>query len=103
MFWFDIGSKKHGEKKFRGKKNLRTNILQKSISIWLDVDIKNLNERVKRNKKRPLLKTDDVKKKMKELYDGRKNIYKLANHKITCDKLDKQNIAEKIVKLYEKY
>ena len=33
----------------------------------------------------------------------RKNIYKLANHKIKCDNLEKENIAKKIIDLYEKY
>ena len=43
------------------------------------------------------------KKKLEELYSQRKNIYKLANHKVICDKLDKQNIAEKVIEIYEKY
>ena len=42
-------------------------------------------------------------KKITELYAERKNIYKLANHQIACDKLSKKNIAEKIIALYEKY
>ena len=38
-----------------------------------------------------------------ELYAERKDIYKLANHKIACDNLTKEDIAEKIIALYEKY
>lgn len=41
--------------------------------------------------------------KITELYAERKDIYKLANHQIACDKLSKKNIAEKIIALYEKY
>ena len=84
-------------------KTLRENILKNAISIWLNVDIKTLNKRVKWNQKRPLLKEDISQKKLTELYAERKDIYKLANHKIECDNLSKKNIAEKIIALYEKY
>ena len=84
-------------------KTVRENILKNAISIWLNVDIKTLNKRVKWNQKRPLLKEENDQKKITELYAERKNIYKLANHKIACDNLSKKNIAEKIIALYEKY
>ena len=83
-------------------KDLRENILKNSISVWLDDDIKTLSERAKRNQKRPLLKNKDGEKKISELYVERKNIYKLANHKIECNKLEKNYIVEKIIQLYEK-
>ena len=84
-------------------KTVRENILKKAISIWLSVDIKTLSKRVQWNQKRPLLKEEKNQKKMKKLYDERKNIYQLANHKIVCDNFSKENIAEKIIALYEKY
>ena len=84
-------------------KTVRENILKNAISIWLTVDIKTLNQRIKWNRKRPLLKEENNQKKITELYAERKNIYKLANHQIACDKLSKKNIAEKIIALYEKY
>ena len=84
-------------------KTLRENILKNSISIWLNVDIKILSKRVKWNQKRPLLKQQSNQKKLTELYTERKDIYKLADHKIVCDKLSKENIAKKIIALYEKY
>lgn len=84
-------------------KTVRENILKNAISIWLNVDIKTLNKRVKWNQKRPLLKEENNQKKITELYAERKDIYKLANHQIACDKLSKKNIAEKIIALYEKY
>jgi len=84
-------------------KTVRENILKNAISIWLNVDIKTLNKRIKWNQKRPLLKEENNQKKITELYAERKNIYKLANHQIACDKLSKKNIAEKIIALYEKY
>ena len=84
-------------------KTVRENILKNAISIWLNVDIKTLNKRVKWNQKRPLLKKENNQKKITELYAERKDIYKLANHKIACDNLTKEDIAEKIIALYEKY
>ena len=84
-------------------KTLRENILKDNISIWLDVDIEILNNRIKWNQKRPLLNEANYLEKLKKLYAERKNIYKLANHKIACNKLTKNNIAEKIIALYERY
>ena len=82
---------------------IRENVLKNTISIWLDANIKLLSERTKRNQKRPLLKQGNSEKILKKLYEERKKIYKLANHKITCDKLNKKNLAKKIISLYEKY
>ena len=84
-------------------KTVRENVLKNAISIWLNVDIKTLNKRIKWNQKRPLLKEGNNQKKLAEIYTKRKDIYKLADHKITCDKLSKDNIVEKIIVLYEKY
>ena len=84
-------------------KTVRENILKNAISIWLNIDIKTLTQRIKWNQKRPLLKEENNQKKITKLYAERKNIYKLANHQIACDKLSKKNIAEKIIALYEKY
>ena len=84
-------------------KIIRDAILKNSISIWLDVDIKILNKRVKWNQKRPLLKKNNNKKKLSELYNERQNIYALADHRIECDKLNKNDIVKKITHLYEKH
>ena len=82
---------------------IRNNVLKNAISMWLDVDLKTLNKRIKWNKKRPLVSKENNQKKINELYSERKNIYKLANYKIDCDNLDKKNIAKKIIIFYEKY
>ena len=84
-------------------KILRESILKNAISIWLNVNVKILNTRVQWNRKRPLLKEENNQKKLTKLYAKRKGIYELANHKIACDKLSKENVAEKIIALYEKY
>ena len=84
-------------------KKLRNSISKNAVSVWLDVNLKTLSDRLKWNQKRPMLKKNNNKKKLEELYSQRKNIYKLANHKVICDKLDKQNIAEIVIEIYEKY
>ena len=76
--------------------------MENAISIWLDVSIDDLNKRIKWNDKRPLLGEGSNEEKIKKLYIERKDIYKLANHKINCDNLTKENIVEKIVTFYEK-
>jgi shikimate kinase len=81
---------------------IRSSVLKNSMSIWLDANLKTLNKRTKWNKKRPLLDKSNNKKKLSQLYLKRKNIYKLANHKLDCEGLNKKNIAEKIISLYEK-
>ena len=83
--------------------NLRKNILKDALSIWLDVDLKTINERIKWNKKRPLLEKENSQKKINQLYSDRKDIYKLANHKINCENLEKEDVAKKIISFYEKY
>ena len=84
-------------------KTVRENILKNSISIWLDIDIQTLNNRVKQNYKRPLLNKENNLTKLKELYSERKKVYELADYKIECGNLSKQSIVKKIMELYEKY
>ena len=84
-------------------KTIRNNILKNAVSIWLDSDLEILNKRTKWNKKRPLLDKENSKIVINKLYEERKNIYKLANYKIDCADLSKENIANKIIIFYEKH
>ena len=59
---------------------VRNSILKNSVSVWLSQNLGTLYKRAKWNKKRPLLKEVDIKKKIKEIYNKRKDIYKLADH-----------------------
>ena len=79
---------------------IRKKVLNSTISIWLDVNIDQLNERLKKTAKRPMLKNNDIKKKLDELYSKRKKIYNLANFKIVCDKLTVSEIIKKIKTIY---
>ena len=83
--------------------SIRNSILKNTISVWLDNDLITLSKRIKWNKKRPLLDKKNNQKKINKLYSERKTIYKLANHKIVCDKLSKEDIAKKIIIFYEKH
>ena len=84
-------------------KSLRKSILKNCISVWLDLDIKTLSNRTKWNQKRPLLKKNNNFEKIKYIYAKRRNIYKMANHRVLCDNLTKKKIASKIESIYEKY
>ena len=84
------------------KKTVRDRILKDSVSIWLDVNLKTLNKRVNWNKKRPLINKEDSQIKINQLYAERKNIYKMANYRINCNNLSKEDIANKIITFYEK-
>ena len=84
-------------------KTIRNNILKNSISMWLDINLKTLSKRTRWNKKRPLLNVKNNKEKINKLYLERKNIYKLANHRIACNNLSKEDIANKIIIFYEKH
>ena len=84
-------------------KAVRDAVLKKTISIWLDVNLKDLEKRIKWNSKRPLLNTQNKKKKINELYEKRKNIYKLAKHRINCNNISREIITNKIINFYEKY
>ena len=83
-------------------KTIRKNISKSAVSLWMDLDIDIINNRVKNNNKRPLLKKENNKDKLIQLYNKRKKIYELADHKIKCDKLSKAEMVKKIIEFYEK-
>ena len=84
-------------------KNIREAILKNSLSFWLDLNLKTITQRIKWNKKRPLLNQQNAEEIIKKLYARRKNIYKLAEYKVNCNKMTKLQIAEKIIFYYENY
>jgi len=73
---------------------------KKCISVWLDWKNETLINRIKNSKKRPLaMKLDNL--ELQKLIIKRSMMYNLSDYKINCDKLDKMQIVEKIIKLYE--
>ncbi len=81
---------------------IRHKILQNCSSFYLELKNETLLKRVLLNDNRPLLSNSDIKNQIKELYTERVKIYKKAHHKIDCNNLNKYQVVNKILKLYEK-
>ena len=80
--------------------NIRKYTLKKCISIWLDWKHESIINRIKSSKKRPLaVKLSNL--ELQKLIIKRSVLYNLSHYKINCDKLDKKQIVEKIINLYE--
>ena len=80
---------------------IKKNILLSCKSFWLDLDIKFLEKRLIKSKKRPLLNRKNLSEVLEKIYKERKSTYAIASYKIDCDKLNKNLIIDKIIKLYE--
>ena len=63
---------------FLSEKN-RANISAQGISVWLNADLELLWSRVRSKDTRPLLRTDDPRGTLKNIYDQRVPIYSLAD------------------------
>ena len=72
-----------------------------SVSFWLDVPVNELIKRLIKSKKRPLWLDKNIDETVKKIYFERKKIYNEADFKIKCNALSVENIADKIVELYE--
>ena len=79
---------------------IRKKVLMETKSFWLTVDIKTLKNRLKKNKKRPLINQYGI-NNIDKLIEKRKRIYCLANYEIKCEKLTIDQISDKITELYE--
>ena len=81
---------------------IKREILDKHISFWLNWEPKTLIKRIKNSKKRPLA-LNASKNELHKLIKDRYLIYSNAQHKIECEKLTKNEIVDKIKKVYENY
>ena len=81
---------------------IRKSAKKLSVSFWLDVPINELIKRLKKNKKRPLLFKKNIEETVKKIYFDRKKIYNEADYRIICDSFKSEEIARKILNLYEK-
>ena len=79
---------------------IRKEILENHLSIWLKWDDKILLKRIKDSYKRPIAfnstNTDLIK-----LIKKRSNIYSKALYYVDCNKLGKNVIANRVIKIYE--
>ncbi len=70
------------------------------LSFWLDWKNETIIERIYMSKKRPLV-INLTKGQINDLIIERSKFYSLSNHRISCDKLDKTKIINKILNIYE--
>ena len=80
---------------------VRREVLKESISFWLNWKNDTLVKRIINNKKRPVI-VNLSSKELVKMIKLRSHTYKNANFKIDCDNLEKKEIDNKIIKIYEK-
>ena len=78
--------------------NTRTLLLEKSHVIWLNTPVEVLVNRVGDGSKRPMIR-GDVKKSISELLKKRIKYYLLSHDQLNTNKLNQNQIIEKITKI----
>jgi shikimate kinase len=80
--------------------NIRKEILKSHLSFWLNWNNNILLGRIKNSNKRPLAvnSSDD---QIIDLIEERSKVYTKALFKIKCDNLTKNEVVNKIIKIYE--
>ena len=81
-------------------KIIKKEVLENHLSFWLNWDNDTIVNRIKNSKKRPLA-VNSTRDKLIEIIKKRSLIYSKALYKINCENLTKQEIAKKIIKIYE--
>ena len=82
------------------KQEYQKEILINHTSIWLNWDNQTIIDRIKNSKKRPLafnLSKDDL----DQLIKKRSFTYSKSLHKINCNHLSKNEVVNKVLKIYE--
>ena len=81
-------------------KNIRNEVLKNHFSFWLKLDNDILIKRIKNSAKRPLAyNTSNI--ELKNMIKERSKIYSKALYKINCNNLNKTEIIDKIINIYE--
>ena len=73
-------------------KNIRRAIIEKGVSVWLNAELETLWKRVKHKNSRPLLRTDNPKETLTNIFTDRFKTYSLAD--IIIDSNDKSSLEE---------
>ena len=81
--------------------SIRRKIKDTCTSFWLDLKVDILLNRLKNTTKRPLIDKDQLEKSVNKIYSERKKIYNESNFRIKCNSMNKNEIVEKIIKLYD--
>ena len=82
--------------------DIRKKVLSNHISIWLNWNSSTIKKRIINSKKRPLA-INIPEKKINKMIIERSKKYSLANYKIDCENLSKNEIVMKIKNFYENY
>tara|TARA_B100000902_G_scaffold363266_1_gene382299 strand:- start:2203 stop:2727 length:525 start_codon:yes stop_codon:yes gene_type:complete len=80
--------------------NIRKEILSNHLSFWLKWDDETIIQRIKNSKKRPIV-LNSSSHELSKLIKKRSNIYSKALYKMNCDNLNKSEVANKIINIYE--
>ena len=80
--------------------DIKKEVLKNHMSFWLNWEIDTLINRIKNSKKRPLA-LNSSKNDLIEIIKKRSTIYSKALYKINCENLSKNEIAKKIIEIYE--
>ena len=81
-------------------RSIKNEVLENHLSFWLNWNIDTLINRIKNSKKRPLA-INSTKYELIEIIKKRSIIYSKALYKIDCENFTKQQIAKKIIDIYE--
>lgn len=77
-------------------KNLKKN----GVVFYLKTSVETLLKRLEGDTSRPLLKTDDVKKKLENMLKIRNGLYEKADVVIETDKMSAEETAKEILRIY---
>ncbi|MDC3120029.1 shikimate kinase [Candidatus Pelagibacter sp.] len=81
-------------------RNIRKEVLKNHLSFWLNWNNKILLKRIKNSQKRPLaINSSD--NEIIDLIQKRSIIYAKALFEIKCDNLSKNEVVNKVIKIYE--
>ncbi len=79
--------------------DMRADIAESGVSVWLNADLDVLMKRVQRRANRPLLKTEDPEATMRALLDERNPVYALSDIHIESRTVSRDVIAGEVVDL----
>ena len=79
----------------------RAEIKLNAFSVYLETSIETIFSRIKNDDSRPLLKSNDVLSKIREILELRKPLYELADCKVTTDDRNVSEIAQEILERYK--
>ena len=79
---------------------IRKEILNNHLSFWLKWDDKVLLKRIKNSYKRPIA-FNSTDHELLKLIKKRSNVYSKALYNVSCDKFNKTELVNRIIKIYE--